>query len=54
MKSYRSAYNAGWNARKSNLNKDKNPYGAVKAVSRSWWLAGWNDCDMGYTQKPPE
>lgn len=41
------AYNRGHRVRSNNGAKQQNPY-KYGTANWAWWLAGWNDRDMGY------
>lgn len=41
---YPRAYYRGREAREAG--EPKHRTGKLNAVERSWWLAGWNDCDL--------
>lgn len=43
------AYQRGYCNRAKDICKTKNPYSEKKSAVKFYaWLAGWNDCDMGY------
>lgn len=42
------ALEAGYAAKSEGVGRNKCPYSIKQLNLRSWWLAGWHDCDMGY------
>lgn len=52
--SYKSDYNAGYEAYKAGKPKEANPYGVLKIQERCWWSAGWSDAKAGWTKKSPD
>ena len=40
-------YESGREARRLSISKRSCPYGMGRMRERHWWLAGWNDEDIG-------